>query len=175
MLFRSRRQLVERERAAERLLQAIAMLSRRFRPVRQLGVRHQGQGEPIGSGDDAVPPKGLVSTAASPVRAPRWIFPAARVSPGVETQIAVYNPGSKAAEVDVAITYQEPKLNPEIEPVQLTIAPREQAIVEEVRRLRASGLSQRAIAAELEASGVRGRTGAPLRQTQVATILKTAS
>lgn len=59
--------------------------------------------------------------------------------------------------------------------VHLEVDPREQAIVEEVRRLRASGLSQRAIAAELEASGVRGRTGAPLRQTQVATILKTAS
>lgn len=52
---------------------------------------------------------------------------------------------------------------------------REQGIVDAVRRLRARGLSQRAIAAELEAEGVRGRTGAPLRQTQIATILRTAS
>lgn len=108
---------------------AATVVTRSGRVVVDRVQTYDGQGEPIGSGDDASPPKGLVSTAASPVRAPRWIFASARVSDGVETQIAVYNPGSKPAEVDVAITYQEPKLNPEIEPVQLTIAPREQAIV----------------------------------------------
>ncbi len=90
---------------------------------------YDGQGEDIGTGKDASPPEGLVSTAAVPVRAPRWIFPGMRVAAGVETQIAVYNPGSKTAEVDVAVTYEDPKLNPEVEPRALTIRPREQAIV----------------------------------------------
>lgn len=51
----------------------------------------------------------------------------------------------------------------------------EQAIVHAVRRLSAGGLSQRAIVAQLAAHGVAGRTGAPLRQTQIANILRAAS
>src|SRR6185312_1527402 len=42
----------------------------------------------------------------------------------------------------------------------------EQAVVSTVRRLAADGLSQRAIATELAASGIAGRTGSPLGQTQ---------
>ena len=91
---------------------------------------YDGGGDAIGAGEDTVVPKGLVSTPASPIRAPRWIIPAARDSAGVVTQIAVYNPGSKTAEVDVVFTPQDPKLNPEIEPVALTIRPREQQIVD---------------------------------------------
>jgi hypothetical protein len=90
---------------------------------------YDGTGDPVGTGEAASVPKGLISTPAIPVRAPRWIFPSARMSTGVTTQIAVYNPGSQTAEVDVALTYQDPKLNPEVEPVALTIRPREQAIV----------------------------------------------
>lgn len=48
----------------------------------------------------------------------------------------------------------------------------EQAVVSTVRRLAVEGLSQRAIVAYLRASGITGRTGAPLRQTQVANILR---
>src|SRR5262249_4892885 len=50
----------------------------------------------------------------------------------------------------------------------------EQSVVATVRRLAAEGLSQRAIVARLAACGVAGRTGAPLRQTQVASILRSA-
>jgi DNA invertase Pin-like site-specific DNA recombinase len=52
---------------------------------------------------------------------------------------------------------------------------REQAVVDTVRRLTHEGLSQRAIVAHLAACGVTGRTGAPLRQTQIANILRSAS
>lgn len=48
----------------------------------------------------------------------------------------------------------------------------EQAVVADVRRLRGEGLSQRAIAAKLASDGVRGRTGTPLGQTQIANILR---
>jgi hypothetical protein len=90
---------------------------------------YDGTGDPLTAADGASAPEGLVSTPASPVRAPRWIFPGARVSSGVTTQIAIYNPGAKTAEIDVALTYQEPKRNPEIEPIAVTIRPREQAVV----------------------------------------------
>ncbi|MBX3214293.1 MAG: recombinase family protein [Labilithrix sp.] len=51
----------------------------------------------------------------------------------------------------------------------------EQEVVSSVRRLASEGLSQRAIVAHLAARGVSGRTGAPLRQTQIANILRSAS
>lgn len=51
----------------------------------------------------------------------------------------------------------------------------EQAVIASVRRLSLEGLSQRKIVAHLAARGVVGRTGAPLRQTQIAVILHRAS
>jgi hypothetical protein len=108
---------------------AATVLARSGRVVVDRVQTYDGTGDAIGSGDGANPPKGLVSTPAIPVRAPRWIIPGARISAGVETQIAVYNPSARTAEVDVVVTYQNPKLNPELEPVALTIRPREQAVV----------------------------------------------
>lgn len=49
---------------------------------------------------------------------------------------------------------------------------REQEVIARVRELSRGGLSQRAIVTELATRGVVGRTGAPLRQTQIATILR---
>jgi len=54
----------------------------------------------------------------------------------------------------------------------LELEPREQAVIAEVRRLSAEGLSQRAIVARLGEGGVVGRSGAPLQQTQVGAILR---
>ncbi len=50
----------------------------------------------------------------------------------------------------------------------------EQDVINRVRELSREGLSQRAIVSKLAAGGVVGRTGAPLRQTQIAKILRTA-
>lgn len=50
----------------------------------------------------------------------------------------------------------------------------EQEVVATVHRLRGEGLSQRAIARWLAEHGIAGRTGAPLGQTQVANILRSA-
>ncbi len=50
----------------------------------------------------------------------------------------------------------------------------EQDVIASVRQLSREGLSQRAIVTRLAARGVVGRTGAPLRQTQVAKILRAA-
>jgi hypothetical protein len=78
----------------------------------------------------SVAPRGLVSTTAVPVRAERWILPSARIAEGVRTQVVVYNPGGRRAEVDVVLSYQEPERNPEIEPVQLSIPAGQRATVE---------------------------------------------
>lgn len=51
----------------------------------------------------------------------------------------------------------------------------EQAVIATVRALSVEGRSQRAIVADLAARGVRGRTGAPLGQTQVAKILRSGT
>jgi nucleoid-associated protein YgaU len=51
----------------------------------------------------------------------------------------------------------------------------EQAVIATVRSLSGEGRSQRAIVADLAARGVRGRTGAPLGQTQVAKILRSGT
>jgi hypothetical protein len=75
-------------------------------------------------------PRGLISTTAVPVRAPRWTFPSARISEGVRTRIAVHNPTTRAAEVDVVLTPQEPERNPELEPIQLSIPAGEQVVVD---------------------------------------------
>jgi len=75
-------------------------------------------------------PKGLISTPASPVRADRWVIPGGRVAEGVRTQIAVYNPGSAAAEVDVVVSYQDPQRYPSPAPIGISVPAREQVIVD---------------------------------------------
>lgn len=51
----------------------------------------------------------------------------------------------------------------------------ERTVIQTVIRLAGEGLSQRAIAARLAESGVVGRTGSALRQTQIANILRASS
>ncbi|MEZ5204307.1 MAG: DUF5719 family protein [Acidimicrobiales bacterium] len=96
---------------------------------------YDGTGDAIttGSGDTEVttpPPKGLVSVAASPLRADRWVIPSARVGEGIRTQVAIYNPSSEAAEVDVVLHYQEPDRHVELAPVELTVRAGRQAVVD---------------------------------------------
>jgi DNA invertase Pin-like site-specific DNA recombinase len=56
--------------------------------------------------------------------------------------------------------------------VHLELHEAEQDVIDTVRRLSSDGLSQRAVVAELAVRGITGRTGAFLRQTQVAKILR---
>ncbi|HEX2575280.1 MAG TPA: DUF5719 family protein, partial [Aquihabitans sp.] len=93
-----------------------------------------GTGDPLGGGEDdaeAGPtPEGLASTAAIPTTAARWLFPDAVRTAGTRTLVAVHNPSSRPAEVDVAITYQEADRFPDIEPVQLTVRAGQQELVD---------------------------------------------
>ncbi len=61
-----------------------------------------------------------------------------------------------------------------VDGVHLEPDAREQDVIAIVRRLSSEGLSQRAIVARLAAREIVGRTGAPLRQTQIAKLLRSA-
>lgn len=94
---------------------------------------YDGTGEPLpdaGVAEGSPAPSGLVSTLASPVRADRWIVPGARLSPGVRTQVAVFNPTPDTAEIDLVVGYQEPERNPTVEPVELTLRGYQQTVVD---------------------------------------------
>lgn len=95
---------------------------------------YDGTGEAVpGTGDDPVAtdaPTGLAVTAAIPTTATRWLFAEAVNSPGTRTQLAVHNPGGRAAEIDVVLTHEEPLRRPEIEPIQLTVRGGDQQLVD---------------------------------------------
>lgn len=87
----------------------------------------------IGVDEDPVatpPPVGLASTLAIPALAARWVFPDVALGADTRTQVAIYNPGSKDARVDVMVAYEDAQRDGEVEPIQLTIAPRRQAVVD---------------------------------------------
>ncbi|MBX3287570.1 MAG: hypothetical protein KF703_19645 [Actinobacteria bacterium] len=96
--------------------------------------RYDGTGDAVpGTGADPVAtpaPVGLASTAAVPARADRWIIPDAMVVEGARTQVAVHNPGTRTARVDVVIAHEDPARYPEVEPVQLTVRPRSEEVVD---------------------------------------------
>lgn len=96
--------------------------------------RYDGTGDAVpGTGADPVAtpaPVGLASTAGVPTRAARWIFPDAVVVEGARTQLAVHNPGTLTARVDVVISHEDPARYPEVEPVQLTVRPRSEEVVD---------------------------------------------
>ena len=95
---------------------------------------YSGKGDPVaGKGEGAVTtaaPIGLVSTPGFPGAADRWFFPGSSLSDGNRTQLAVYNPSDRSAEVDVTLGYQEPGLHPANEPIQLTIPAKSSEVVD---------------------------------------------
>jgi hypothetical protein len=93
---------------------------------------YDGTGDPLAviEGTEPTVPFGLVSVPATPLAAPRWVFPGVRLTAGARTQLALYNPTSRDASVDVVVTPEQPELNPEIEPFAVSVAAREQVLVE---------------------------------------------
>lgn len=84
-----------------------------------------------GTGGPGSAPEGLVSTPAVPGVAERWMAAGGSgLAPGTLDQVAVYNPSDRQAAVDVALTYEEPGRNPEMEPIQLTLPPHQQQLVD---------------------------------------------
>lgn len=99
---------------------------------------YDGSGDPIDlpsvvalpGGTVAAAPEGLVSTPAVPGAAPRWVTASGTgLAPGTLDQVAVYNPSDQRAAVDVAISYEDPARNALTEPIQLTVPPHQQQLV----------------------------------------------
>ena len=95
---------------------------------------YDGSGDAMtGQGADAAtspPPKGLAASSAIPQAALRWVFPHGRNDVDVRNQVALYNPGTGTAEVDVMVTFEDPTRRPEVEPVAVTIPAGEQRLVD---------------------------------------------
>lgn len=95
---------------------------------------YDGSGDPmVGDDEDAPtipPPRGLASSSAIPRAALHWVFPQGRNDEDVRNQVALYNPGTNTAEVDVIVTFEDPARMPEVEPVAVTIPPGEQRLVD---------------------------------------------
>lgn len=103
---------------------------------------YDGTGDPVtgaddGDGDDeggdgvtTPAPEGLVSTPAIPTASPRLFFADARLAADARTQVAVYNPSSRTAEIDVVISYQDPTRAPVIEPAPMTVRGGEEQVLD---------------------------------------------
>ena len=100
---------------------AATVVARTGRVVVDRVQTYDGTGDPVtGPGRDAsttAAPIGLVSTPALPGTASRWFFAGTSLSPGTRSQVALFNPSSEDARVDVVPTYQDPTRNAELEPV----------------------------------------------------------
>lgn len=68
-------------------------------------------------------PKGLTVALGVPRPAATWAFPVGPKAEGVHERFVVYNPSEDQAEVDLAVTLEDPRRNGEIDPFQLSIAP----------------------------------------------------
>ncbi len=68
-------------------------------------------------------PKGLTVALGVPRPATTWVFPVSMKADGVHERLVVYNPSDDQAEVDVAVTLEEPRRNGEVDPFELSIAP----------------------------------------------------
>lgn len=95
---------------------------------------YDGTGDPVvGAGEAAVQtpaPTGLAATPAIPATATRWLFPQVVNQPGTRTQVAIDNPSGRDASIDLVITFEEPDLVPEVEPIQVEIPAGRQDLVD---------------------------------------------
>lgn len=68
-------------------------------------------------------PKGLTVALGIPRPSTTWAYPVGIKEEGGHERFVVYNPSEEQAEVDVAVTLEDPRRNGEIEPFELSIAP----------------------------------------------------
>lgn len=95
---------------------------------------YDGTGEPVaGTGETPVEtpaPTGLAATPAVPAAGTRWLFPQVVNTPGTRTQIAIDNPSGRDASIDLVVTFENPDLVPEVEPIQVDIAAEQQDLID---------------------------------------------
>ncbi len=113
------------ERVNRHSLLAAEVVARSGRLVVDRLQVFDGTGDPVGSGEGGVEktaaPQGLTVSGGvtRPVRI--WAFPAAGKVLGEREQIVVSNPTDRDAQVDVAITLDDPRRNGRLDPFPLSI------------------------------------------------------
>ena len=131
---------------------------------------YDGTGAEIAADGDAAavgPPTGLASTPGITTTSARWIFPDVISRPGARTQIAIFNPSSRTAEIDLVLTYEDPARRSEIEPISLTLTGVEQRMVD-LRSV--PGLEPDApFTVRLESLALDGNAAVPVVAEQVVT------
>ncbi|MEO6629906.1 MAG: DUF5719 family protein [Aquihabitans sp.] len=95
---------------------------------------YDGTGDPVaGAGPtplDTEAPRGLASTPAIPAASARWFFPDARLVTGGRTQVAIHNPGSRSADLDVVLSFEDPDRYPDVEPIQVKLRSGEETVID---------------------------------------------
>ncbi|MCB0978672.1 MAG: hypothetical protein KDB02_14565 [Acidimicrobiales bacterium] len=94
---------------------------------------YDGTGAAIPADGDAAAvsaPIGLASASGTSSPSTRWVFPDVVSAEGTRTQIALFNPTSRTAEIDLVLSYEDPRRRAAIEPVQVTLPGMEERLVD---------------------------------------------
>lgn len=83
-----------------------------------------------GDAGEVAAPTGLASTPGVATTSTRWMFPDVVSVEGSRTQIALFNPTDRPAEIDLVLTYEDPQRRNEIEPIRITLPEIEQRMVD---------------------------------------------
>lgn len=129
---------------------------------------YDGTGAPIAADGDAgevAAPKGLASTPGVSTTSIRWMFPDVVSVEGSRTQIALFNPSDRPAEIDLVLTYEDPQRRNEIEPIRITLPDVEQRMVD-LRAIPGLELGER-YTVRVESLGFDGDPAVPVVAEQV--------
>jgi hypothetical protein len=74
--------------------------------------------------------EGLSVTLGVPRTASTWLFPFGTKHEGLHERFVVYNPSAEQAEVDVAVTLEDPGRNGVVDPFAVTVNPQSWAVVD---------------------------------------------
>lgn len=100
---------------------------------------YDGTGDSVaGSGANAVSteaPRGVASTPALATASTQWFFPDVRFVQGGRTQLAVLNPSSERAELELTAGFADPRLEGPIAPIEVVVGPRRQTLVDLTDRI----------------------------------------
>lgn len=75
-------------------------------------------------------PVGLASASGTASPSTRWVFPDVVDAEGARTQIALFNPTERTAEIDLVLAYEDPRRRASIEPVQVTLPGMEERVID---------------------------------------------
>ncbi len=98
-----------------------------------------GSGDPVtGEGPDAIEteaPRGIASSPGLATAAPAWFFPDVRIVQGGRTQLALLNPSTERAELEVTAGFDDPARYTPLDPIEVTVGAGEQTVLDLTDRL----------------------------------------